>query len=317
MKRMAAVAVCVALFALPVCAQHGGGHGGFSGSRGGASGFHGGGFSGFHGMPSPHGGFTGPNRSSFNGFRGYAPGRIGGPTRFGGYHGPYLGRRPLRPGSLSFGRGFAPTDGLRTTSLHQGYAGFRPPYTGATRRAPYRSPNGGDRGRRDHRGRDHDRGNFYGLSGWAGYPILPWVDWGYPYYPDSFDDSDDYDSQSDSNDTAAQPYPYGPPQSDENDQQQTSPYASWPYSQPATSSTQPASSGSQASGPSEAEAPLTVIFKDGRHPEKIHNYMLTASKLYVLDQHREVIPVSQIDLAATTKVNLASGIEFALPGGQS
>jgi len=151
---------------------------------------------------------------------------------------------------------------------------------------------------------------------------LPWWDWGYPYYPgylddsDFFDDSGDSDSQSGSNYTVEQPYPdnsaypYGPSQPYEGDQQQPSPYATRPYSRPAPSS-------SQSSAPDEAQAPLTVIFKDGRPPEKIHNYMLTASTLYVLDQRRQDIPVNQIDLVATTKVNRASGIEFALPGGSS
>lgn len=322
MKRIAAVAVWVALFALPVCAQRGGGHGGFSGSRGSFSGSRGGGFSGFHGAPSFHGGFTGPSRGGFSGFRGYAPGRIAGSPRYRGYPGPYFGRNPIGPRWATNSRGFAPTSGLRSPGLRQPSTGFRPAYTGAMRRAPYRSSNAWNRGSSDHRGRDrdHDRRNFYALYG-AGYPFLPWWDLGYPYYPGYFDDFGDDDSQSDSYSADSQPYPDnspGPYQQPPPDQQQPSPYAPWPYSYPGTSNSpsQPAPSSHQASAPAE-QAQLTVIFKDGRPPEKIHNYMLTASTLYVLDQQHQDIPVNQIDLTATTQVNREAGIEFALPGGPS
>jgi len=64
--------------------------------------------------------------------------------------------------------------------------------------------------------------------------------------------------------------------------------------------------------PTEEEA-VTLIFKDGRPDELIHNYMLTRTMLYVRDQHRRDIPVAQLDLAATQKANQDNGVEFALP----
>jgi len=69
-----------------------------------------------------------------------------------------------------------------------------------------------------------------------------------------------------------------------------------------------------AAPPAEEEA-VTLIFKDGRPSEQIHNYMLTRKMLYVRDQHRRDIPVDQLDLTATEKANQANGVEFALPAG--
>ena len=66
--------------------------------------------------------------------------------------------------------------------------------------------------------------------------------------------------------------------------------------------------------PPEEEA-VTLVFKDGRPSEQIHNYMLTRTMLYVQDQHRRDIPVDQLDLAATEKANQSNGVEFALPTG--
>jgi hypothetical protein len=58
---------------------------------------------------------------------------------------------------------------------------------------------------------------------------------------------------------------------------------------------------------------VTLVFKDGRAPEKIHNYALTRTTLYVTDARRREIPVAALDLAATEKVNRAAGVNFQLP----
>jgi hypothetical protein len=42
--------------------------------------------------------------------------------------------------------------------------------------------------------------------------------------------------------------------------------------------------------------------------------MLTRTTLYVQDEHRREIPVDDLDLAATQKVNKGDGIDFQLPG---
>lgn len=66
-----------------------------------------------------------------------------------------------------------------------------------------------------------------------------------------------------------------------------------------------------------AEDALTLVFKDGRPPEQIHNYMLTRTTLYVQDQRRHQISVADIDIPATEKVNRDAGIDFQLPAGSS
>jgi len=187
---------------------------------------------------------------------------------------------------------------------------------------PYRSPYNGDHhgGGWDH-GHDHDGGHhhvtFYGYYGWAGYPyVYGWA--GYPYWPwwglsynilpASWDYQNDYDSQPGSNYT--EPYPpypeYNPAPYDKPASGQPEPQQ--PYSSPAPPASQPA-----PAIPAPPEAAITLVFKDGRPNEQIHNYLLTATTLSVLDEQRREIPVAQIDLAATAQVNRAAGVEFALP----
>jgi hypothetical protein len=66
----------------------------------------------------------------------------------------------------------------------------------------------------------------------------------------------------------------------------------------------------------EPQKAVTLIFKDGRPSQQFYNYMLTRTTLYVQDQHRQQIPVADIDLAATQKVNTDAGVEFQLPAGR-
>jgi hypothetical protein len=63
----------------------------------------------------------------------------------------------------------------------------------------------------------------------------------------------------------------------------------------------------------ESEDAVTLLFKDGRPPVQIHNYLLTRTTLYVRDQHHRDIPLNQLDLAATQKVNHDAGVDFQLP----
>ena len=57
----------------------------------------------------------------------------------------------------------------------------------------------------------------------------------------------------------------------------------------------------------------TIVFNDGRPSEQIHNYAVTPTTLYVLDQQHRDIPLDQIDVAATEKANRAAGIAFQVP----
>jgi hypothetical protein len=61
---------------------------------------------------------------------------------------------------------------------------------------------------------------------------------------------------------------------------------------------------------------VTVIFKDGRPPEQIQNYLLTSTTLTVLDAHYRQIPLDQINVAATEQANRAAGIDFRVPASR-
>ena len=63
-------------------------------------------------------------------------------------------------------------------------------------------------------------------------------------------------------------------------------------------------------------APLTLIFKDG-HSQQIHNYAMTRTKIYVLDDAAAgrtfEIPLNTIDLQATEETNRQAGVDFSIP----
>jgi hypothetical protein len=85
----------------------------------------------------------------------------------------------------------------------------------------------------------------------------------------------------------------------------------WPAAP--SSPTRIASVQSRQSVDLDSEDAVTLIFKDGRPPELIHNYILTRSTLYVGERHHPDIPVDQLDLVATAQVNRDAGIDFHLP----
>jgi hypothetical protein len=58
---------------------------------------------------------------------------------------------------------------------------------------------------------------------------------------------------------------------------------------------------------------VTLVFKDGRAPVLIHDYVLTRNTVYVWDRHQRVIPIDQLDMVATAKANQDSGVDFELP----
>jgi len=325
MKRLAAVAVVVALSVVPACAQRGGTHGGYSGSHSVPSGSHGG-FSGSHGgtsgprggfsvhAPAFHGGSSTFTRRGFGGVRTPPTARFAGPSQPVSHRMPYPGPGVRRVGPINHG--------VRRTGPIP--ASPRQPNPDLMhRRMPYHSPYDGDG---DHRGRDRDRDRdrdndrdrdrflFNSVYLVGGYPFWPGWGWGYPYLYNDWDNSDDYDAQPTSNyATAQQSYPeyapgaYDPPEPDSEQPQRPS----WPYSRPAPSASQPW----PASVALPTESPVTLVFKDGRPNEQIHNYLMTATTLSVLDQRHRDIPVDQIDLTATARLNREAGIEFAIPGG--
>jgi len=61
-------------------------------------------------------------------------------------------------------------------------------------------------------------------------------------------------------------------------------------------------------------AEAVLVFRD-HHSEKIQNYAITGTTLWVFTQERaRKIPIAELDIPATTKANADRGIDFRLPG---
>ena len=72
--------------------------------------------------------------------------------------------------------------------------------------------------------------------------------------------------------------------------------------------------GPSQAAPVHAQPATVLIFKDGRPPEKVHNYALTGSTLYALDGDlRREIPLALVNVPATVETNRAAGVDFSLP----
>jgi hypothetical protein len=284
MRQLSAIAAILASLACaPLLAQHGGSHGGGGGfSHGGSSSHFSAPSSGFHSAPSS--GF----RRGFNS----TP-----PARFNGSSPSF---RPSRPGMPSNFRSPAYRSPYNTRPAYSSQNSGRNQF-----RLPYRGPGGN---------RNHGpRYSGYWNSPYA-IPFL-YPNYGYDGWLDSgfYNDSDNYGDNYVTNPN----YPgdnYGG--NDPGDGQQ--------YGDPAqdydqSASVYPGTYPNQGFSPRpEYDAPpsqasVTLVFKDGRPAEQIHNYMLSRTTLTVLDQGRHDIPVDQLDLAATEKANRTAGIDFHLP----
>lgn len=64
----------------------------------------------------------------------------------------------------------------------------------------------------------------------------------------------------------------------------------------------------------EAAVPTVLIFRDQHHQE-VQNYAIVGQTVWVFaPQHTQKIPLSELDLPATTKANDDRGVEFRVPG---
>jgi len=99
----------------------------------------------------------------------------------------------------------------------------------------------------------------------------------------------------------------------------TSGYAAGYAAAPNTQGYRPAYQGGAATvvavAPAADEDAVTLVFKDGRPPEHIHNYAMTRTTLYVQDPHHQEIPMDELDLPATEKANREAGVSFEVPQG--
>jgi len=167
--------------------------------------------------------------------------------------------------------------------------------------------NGDRRGDGDHRDRDHFRRPYISFYS-AGYPYAygPSVWPGYPFASDYGDDYGD-DSQY------AQNPQYADNGSYDNGGYDTQPPQQWPAYGPYA----PSAGASRSVSASGEDRAVTLIFKDGRPAEQIHNYVLTKNSIFVGDARGVTIPLDQIDLSATEKANRESGVDFHVPQSQN
>ena len=63
-----------------------------------------------------------------------------------------------------------------------------------------------------------------------------------------------------------------------------------------------------------APSPATVLVFRDQHQQEVRNYAIAGGTLWVLsEQAAKKIPLSELDLAATTKANDERGVEFQIP----
>ena len=149
---------------------------------------------------------------------------------------------------------------------------------------------------------------------------------GLPYYVDPFsfgnawDWNDDSDSEAQAA-SAARPE-YAP--------QQPEPSAEAPYDQGYPSPPPPgydqegfpmraqdnAAQNNAAQNDGLDHPSITLVFSNGRPPEKVSSYVLTGSSIFVAEPgHQRKIPIADLDLPATIEQNREAGVDFQLPVG--
>lgn len=66
---------------------------------------------------------------------------------------------------------------------------------------------------------------------------------------------------------------------------------------------------------SDNEPATALVFRD-QHVEEVHNYAIAGGTLWVLNDHQagKKIPLAQLDLDATVKMNDERGVDFQVPG---
>lgn len=135
-------------------------------------------------------------------------------------------------------------------------------------------------------------------------------DWGAP-------DDSSYDQGLAANDYAPYTDYGGAYDADAQGSDYPPPYPQQAYGQaPPASPSRPGYPGATSSASATEEEPLTLIFRNGRAPQTMRNYMMDAKVLTDMDpQHFERIPLDEIDLAATAQLNRSHGVDFTVPGG--
>jgi hypothetical protein len=162
------------------------------------------------------------------------------------------------------------------------------------------------RGDRSRGGRFHDRGFRRGCFGCFGY--------GYPYnsYYVPYWWSDSYSSYD--ADTERERQEADEMNAENLDEQRMRQQDQDAYAQP-----RHGRMSVQVSDPrsreEENEAPTTALVFNDQHVEEVKNYAIAGGTLWVLNDHQagKKIPLAQLDLAATAKMNDDRGVDFQVP----
>jgi len=136
--------------------------------------------------------------------------------------------------------------------------------------------------------REHFHRHYYPGIGYYYYPYGPY----YGYYP--YDYSDSYDSNA-----YQQSQPVTEPAPDEDY------YGNRSYSSPRQAQASPA--------PAEEQEPTVLVFRDG-HKQEVRNYAIVGQMLWDFSaKGTHKIPLADLDLDTTRKLNDERGVEFVLP----
>ena len=73
------------------------------------------------------------------------------------------------------------------------------------------------------------------------------------------------------------------------------------------------SSTPQAQGKSEPSTPTVLVFRD-KHTQEVQNYAVVGGTLWIFNEQRATkLPLSWLDIEATTKANEERGVDFRIP----
>jgi hypothetical protein len=80
------------------------------------------------------------------------------------------------------------------------------------------------------------------------------------------------------------------------------------------SSATQANDGSESAPGEQAQSETVLVFRD-RHTEQVQNYAIIGKMIWVFKQTRKTkIPLADLDIPATTKLNEDRGVDFRVPG---
>jgi hypothetical protein len=203
-------------------------------------------------------------------------------------------------GSRSFGT--APVYRPNLSSPSSPRSADRPGYSSPIGAPPF----GGTQpvpGHRSHYPGNGSRPYYYSRGVYA---VPGFLNYGFGYADDSYFGNQEQAASGDANAQAAPPE-YGPeyPSPEQAPDQPYQPAPSRPAYQPQT-----------AVDAAPDQPPITLLFKDGRPEQQVQNYAVTRTTLYVLDgARRHEIPLADLDLPQTERVNRDAGVEFTIPAG--